>query len=592
MNLKMISILIAVSFILSSGSHLIGNPTPSAKDGLETSLRSNLSYIGSNGSSLSHMLWRDRAYHPLDMNKKSGCKNIMAVGNATAGDYNLFMKVRDPGRPGLQVLCSIPKGYEYDYHHPWTGLNMHFTVNHKFIGTTTKGDVPPNITKPGMILTDVGLAFGDADTISYLVNPSRNAWDDFDWMRYAAQSADDIEEAITLLTRDIVDKMHAPSVAENIFVIGADSGVVIEADAFNYHIRKVEDVAVQTNYPKELWDIHALYPIFVARDFNSTFMGWVKNGERIHLGGFMGVRITDIGSQSITARLSPIGMSRRIALGDGEKLGSFWIELLDIQDGKAKIFLCFKYFMWESKMMDIIENRTGYITVKDMMNWSRIHSSTLGGLRGMCEGGYEASTVYQIPTEYPHFLSTLWFAADQCSSIFIPVHICSRDIYDPYETGEAHHVAFQLLEKYGHGNLTRIFEKPENAFLSETYSVEQKAIQLLKNGKKEEAIDLLTLSDINIQMKALLIEKMWLNMSYLPNVSNHLADEILDIWDNDYSDIGEIDDAINFISSLLKERNLNESDESHLRSIRRNLYSLASLIIFMQLTNLYMCKSQ
>lgn len=32
------------------------------------------------------------------------CKDIIACGDATAGDYNLLLKVRDPSRPGLQVL--------------------------------------------------------------------------------------------------------------------------------------------------------------------------------------------------------------------------------------------------------------------------------------------------------------------------------------------------------------------------------------------------------------------------------------------------------------------------------------------------------
>ncbi len=576
MSLKMLSVLLILSLILG-GSTLLGNQIPPVKHGVELSLQNTLSPIGDNVSSPPGMPLRE-TYRPLGIGQRGGCKTIMAVGNATAGDYNLLLKVRDPARPGFQVLCSIPKGYEYEYHHPWTGFKMHFEVEHTFIGTTTKGDVPPNITKPGMILSDAGLAFSDADTFSYLINPSRNAWDDFDWMRYAAQSAGDVEEATILLTRDVVDEMHAPSVAENIFVVGSDNGVVIEADAFNYRIRKVEDVAIQSNYPKELWDIHTLYPLFIAQDFNSTFMGWVDNGERIHLGGFVGVRTTDIDSQSITARVSPIGISRRIALGEGAPLGNFWIELLDIQDGKAKIFLCFKYFSWESKLRDIIE-QAGFITVKDMMNFSRIHSHTLDELRGMCEGRYEASTIYKIPTTYPQFLSTLWFAADQCSSIFVPVHICSLDIYDPYETGEAHLVALQLLEKYGHDNLTQAFEGPENAFLSETYDAEQEAFQLLENEKIEEAIDLLTLSDITIQTKALLIEKMWLNMSYLEeDVSHHLTSEILEIWEKNHSDVGEVEDAINFISLLLKKGKLNESDEVLLRSIQRNLYSLTYLM--------------
>ena len=39
-------------------------------------------------------------------------------------------------------------------------------MNHTYIGVTTQGDTLPNIVKAGMVLTDAGLAFGDADTLS------------------------------------------------------------------------------------------------------------------------------------------------------------------------------------------------------------------------------------------------------------------------------------------------------------------------------------------------------------------------------------------------------------------------------------------
>jgi len=77
----------------------------------------------------------------------SGCKVIVAVNDATAGNYNLLLKVRDPSRLGLQVLCIVPAGYEYTYHHPWTGKPLEFTVRHKFIGVATKGDTLLNIVK-------------------------------------------------------------------------------------------------------------------------------------------------------------------------------------------------------------------------------------------------------------------------------------------------------------------------------------------------------------------------------------------------------------------------------------------------------------
>ena len=44
----------------------------------------------------------------LSINVK-GCKDIIAVGDATEGDYNLLLKVRDPSRPGLKFFASYPK---------------------------------------------------------------------------------------------------------------------------------------------------------------------------------------------------------------------------------------------------------------------------------------------------------------------------------------------------------------------------------------------------------------------------------------------------------------------------------------------------
>ena len=442
---------------------------------------------------------------------KGECKNIMAIGNATAGNYSLLLKVRDPARQGYQVLCSIPKGYEYDYHRPWTGIKMHFVVTHKFIGTTTKGDEPPNITKPGMLLSDAGLAFGDADTLCYLVNPTKYAWDDFDWMRYAAQSADNIEEAVSML-KNAVTKMHAPSVAENIFVAGANKGAIIEADAFNFKVRYIENgIEIQSNYPKMLWKEHILYPLFVASDFASNFTGWVKDRQKISIGSIIGIYITAINNNSIIVRMYPFGLWKEIYLGEGKPVGNFWVELKEIRDNEAKIFICYKYFMWEEKLKEIAMKKYGNIGLRDMMNWSRIHSADLQGLRGICQGGYEAATIYKIPSKYADLLSSLWFAADQCSSIFIPVHICDVDIYDAYENGESSAIALKLLQKYGSENLTKLCEKVEKDIISETQKVEEEAEQLIENGSKEEAIILLTLSDMKMQMNAIEIEKTWLN---------------------------------------------------------------------------------
>ena len=175
------------------------------------------------------------------------------MNDATAGDYNLFMKVRDPSRPGLQVLCMVNKGYEYTYHHPWKGYNIPYKIEHKLIGVATKGDTPPNVLKAGMLLSDAGIAYGDADCPTFYINPTKNAWDDFDWLRYAAQSADNEQQAVEKLEE--VVKMHAPGIGENLFVVGSNSGYVVEADAFHFVKEEVSGITAMSNYPKQLWPV-------------------------------------------------------------------------------------------------------------------------------------------------------------------------------------------------------------------------------------------------------------------------------------------------------------------------------------------------
>jgi len=372
-----------------------------------------------------------------------GCKDILACGDSTRGDYNLFLKVRDPSRPGLQVLCIVPEGYEYTYHYPWTGIEMISTNKHKYIGVTSKDDVIPNIVKAGMTLTDRGLAFGDADTNSNWVNPTINAWDDFDWIRYACEKAQGIDEAVSLLTEDAVDKLHATGISENLFVVGPTSGYIIEADAYRYNIKKIVDgIGVMSNYPKELWksQIHKSLPIAPSFDFEKE--SYVNKGDTLRLNSLFGVKILGVNEKSILVRQVPflkfiyntfiiIGNKVEIKLEERETVGDYSIELLDINGEKAKIRVCNRFKAWEDEMLENINSKYGSITVKEMMNWSRIKGDDLDGLRPMCEDIYEneAVAIYKIPSENYEILSGGWFSANlACSSIYVPFHICDNEI--------------------------------------------------------------------------------------------------------------------------------------------------------------------
>jgi len=501
-------------------------------------------------------------------NNVQGCKDIIACNNATKGDYNLLLKVRDPSRPDFQVLTIVPKGYQYTYHHPWNGKAMNFKIKHKIIGVVSKGDSIPNIVKPGMCFTDAGLAFGDADTLSNWKNPTKYGWDDFDWIRYSCQSAENEQEAVRLLTEDVVDKYHAPKVPENLFLVGPDDCYVIEADAIHYNTKKVDDFVVMTNYAKELWRKSLVY-LIKAKSFDTTFEGLVRKGRSIRLGLFqpLGIRITDIGSNYIEVKQLPFKITRgniiglnvdlfsrtKINLGEGKTVGYFWVKLKEINGNQAKIFVSYKYKAWEDKMNDIIKEKVGSICVTDMMNWSRIHSDDLEGLRSMCAENqaykYEGSMIYKIPNKNYQELSSGWFSPNHaCSSVYVPVHICVNDIYDPYETGEAAEDSLNLLECYGHNYLSDNFSKTENVFLTEMKYLEDIFLNRLKN--KTNATTLFTINDLSMQKQGFLTQKIWLKADETYN-KDLIIHVLSNIWqDNYYNSIEQMKNAVILLNKI------------------------------------------
>jgi hypothetical protein len=473
----------------------------------------------------------------------NACKDIIACGDATEGDYNLLLKVRDPSRPGLQVLTIIPEDYEYTYHHPWTGKNDIFTTEHKYIGVATKDDVIPNIVKAGMALSNAGIAYGDADTNSRWKNPTKHAWDDFDWIRYACQKADDEDEAVTLLTEDAVDKLHASGVSENLFVVGPNKGYVVEADVFHYDVKEVSNgIVVMHNYPKELWKTQRLKKFPISRSFDTFVEKYVQKLGAVRLQSIYGIRIVEIGNDFISVRPVPliytaftknIGVITKIQIGERKSIGDFSITLLDIENNKANVRVTNVFKAWEEKMLEHIQPRYGDITVEDMMNWSRLHNEDLDDLRPMCQDDatYEAVAIYKIPNEDYEILSEGWFSANHaCSSIYVPFHICDTEIYDPYENGDAAQLSLDLLDTYRHDFLSDTFIKTEEVFLNEINNYRD-----LSNGlKNDELSTLFTTADTGMQRQAFLTQELWFEASKATK-KDELIEILSTIWDSDYS---------------------------------------------------------
>ncbi len=465
----------------------------------------------------------------------SACKDIIVMDDATSGDYNIFMKIRDPSRPGLQVLFILNEGYEYNYHHPWRNYEMPFKTKYKIIGVATYGDTPPNIVKAGMMMTGAGIAYGDADVPTYYINPTKRAWDDFDWLRYAAQAAGDEEEALALL-EEVVD-MHAPGVGENLFVVGKKA-YVIEADAFHFYSREAESLEVMSNYPKYLWESRFLRRIGIASSFDKVFDGYVFEKEVVRIGGIYGIKVVEIKDDYVIVKQFPFGEEAKIEKGNGSKVGNFYVKFEGLNGRKAKLRICYEYYEWENRIRRILNEKYGNINLIDLMNISRIHSWEIDGLRGLCENEMKACMIFKIPLSNSELIAG-WFAPDQCASIFIPVHICDYEIYDEYENGKASEIAISLLRKYGNvsfGNFEKIL----------VYENERAEEIAMKNIDK--ASDILTSVDVEMQKQAFILQKIFLNASY------EEREKLRNLWNKDYyTSICEIEKNFDFLKNFSNE---------------------------------------
>lgn len=469
-------------------------------------------------------------FNIFSANTICGCKDIIATGNATDGAFNLLLKVRDPSRPGLQVLTQIPKNYTYTYHHPWTGKSISFEVNHSYIGVTSQQDVPPNIVKSGMVLTSAGLAYGDADSLSRWVNPSPYAWDDFDWIRYSCEQASTESEAVTYLTTKAVDQLHATGVSENLCVVGPNSGYLIEADAYRHHVKKIDNgVDVISNYPRELWDTQIIGSRFIADAYDAIALEKVKQGDYVHLNGIARIKILQLNESSIKVRQLPfftnIGYHdgkislfmppESIGVNEQKTIGDFYISVQHIENESATIHLSTAVYAWEQALLNRILPKKGNITVKEMIEWSRLQANDVNDVRAMCEAAYpyEGVAVYQIPNENYQILSKGWFSANHaCSSIYVPFHCSNKKIYNPYETGKAAEISLLLYQNYS-DNLLSMIQPVENIFIKENKFFDEWCVTT--NQSKVVQAKVLNTIDLSMQKQAWIMQQLFYNVSKL-----------------------------------------------------------------------------
>ncbi len=263
----------------------------------------------------------------------------------------------------------------------------------------------------------------------------------------------------------------------------------------------------------------------------------------VRLKSLYGIRIVEIGDDFVSVvpvsffhalKSSNLAVITKINLGERKTVGYFSVELLDIDGNKAKVRVCNKFKAWEEKMLEHIQPKYGSITIKDMINWSRLHSEDLDGLRPMCQDFFEYETVaiYKIPKQNYEIMSSGWFSANHaCSSIYVPFHICDTEIYDPYETGEAAALSLELLDAYGHDVLTPYFSNVEEVFLHEIEVAEDISTEIILDHEKLSSF--FTIVDIGMQRQAWLTERLWMELSQTS--SQPLMDVVGSLWKHNYS---------------------------------------------------------
>lgn len=259
-----------------------------------------------------------------------------------------------------------------------------------------------------------------------------------------------------------------------------------------------------SNYPKDLWKYRLIRRVFISKSFDLEKERSVRKGSIVRLGGVLGIKVVDIEKNGVYIKLWPLGKDVFIKVKEGKLVDPFWVEVLRIDGKRVDLRVCYKYKVWEKEILDRLKERYGKIDVKDLMNLSRLHVDDIKGIRGMCERFNKATAICKIPYRHYEYLSCMWFAPDQCSSIYIPVHICCKEILDPYENGDAAKLARKILNLFGHGGFSSYASKVEDIFISEVEKAEKIARSLIEKG--EDPSDFLTNIDLELQRQAYLTE--------------------------------------------------------------------------------------
>ncbi|MCK4614516.1 MAG: hypothetical protein KAU14_06920, partial [Thermoplasmata archaeon] len=357
---------------------------------------------------------------------------------------------------------------------------------------------------------------------------------------------------------EAVHELHATEKGEALYVVGPEHAYVIEANANDAAVEEIDDIYVRTNYAVQLWESAAPERYLYAPHFETRFDGWAAQGEVVKLGVdcAYGILIEDVGSDRVRIRaVHEDHESIDLNVGEVKTLSGFRVGLKEIDHHlipQAHITLCYHYLEWKERMEDIVMGEHGNITERHLMNWSRLQRDDLGGLRPMCEASshnHEAVAIYKIPDAYPGTMSSFWFTSYSRSSIYVPVHLCVRDIHEPYRTGEACRLSKSVFELRGNDGDTIPFEMAESVFIDENNYIEAMAFELLKKEQPEMVPALLTSSDMMMQGHALLTLELHLRLGEIEEDGNgSLGNAIERIWRNDYIQSFEgLKEALSFI---------------------------------------------